>query len=271
MKHLDQVAIVTGASMGIGKTICHTLADEGCHVVCAARSTAKIEQTVEEIRAKGRRSIAVTTDVADKAAVQKMADAAMAEFGQVDILVCNAGGPLAGTNFAQPESQDEFFEVMDKHTFIRIADADWKAIFDVNFYGAINCMKAVLPIMIKQDRGQILSVTSKAGKTKCDVVPGMIAYASAKAALSRFTEVLAFELMCEGSEVRVNAISPGMIASTFHSKLPAEELEAFGKPADVMASLVRILDDETGPNGENITAETFKTWHQEIRDGDKDM
>ena len=81
----DKVAIITGASMGIGKAMAHILADEGCHVVAAARSVGKLEQLVADIRAKGRRALAVGTDVADRDSVQRMVAAAMAEFGRIDI------------------------------------------------------------------------------------------------------------------------------------------------------------------------------------------
>ena len=270
MKQLDKVAIVTGASMGIGKAICHILADEGCHLVCAARSAAKIDAVAEEIRVKGRKAIAVTTDVGDPDAVQKMVDATMAEFGRIDILINNAGGPLAGLNIAPPDDQDVFFDIMDGLTFAKISDEQWKTVFDINLYGSLNCVRAVLPVMMKQDAGHILNISSKAGKMKEDVVPGMIAYATSKAALSRFSEVLAFELMCAGSEVKVNALSPGMIATTLHENMPEEQTEGFGKPEDIKDSLLKILDDENPANGEIFAAEGCRTWVEEIQSQDDD-
>ena len=266
MKHTDKVAIVTGASMGIGKAMAFILADEGCHVVCAARSRDKIEQNAAAIRAKGRRALAVPTDVSDKNSVQQMVDATMKEFGRIDILINNAGGPLAG--MARPlEKSDEFFDIMDTLTFANIDDKNWNMIFNINFYGPVYCTKAVMPIMTKQGSGHIINISSKAGKLKADVVPGMISYASAKGALSKFTEVLAFELMCAGSPIRVNAISPGNVAVTLHEKLPPEELEGYRKPEDIKDILLFVLDEEKSESGEIYSSETMKTWYQEIQEG----
>jgi NAD(P)-dependent dehydrogenase (short-subunit alcohol dehydrogenase family) len=266
MKHKDKVAIITGASMGIGKAMAFILADEGCHVVCAARSRDKIEENAAAIRAKGRRALAVATDVSDKNSVQQMVDATMKEFGRIDILINNAGGPIAG--MARPlENSNEFFDIMDKLTFINIDDKNWNQIFNINFYGAVYAAKAVLPIMMKQGSGHIINISSKAGKLKADVVPGMISYASAKGALSKFTEVLAFELMCEGSPVRVNAISPGNVAVTLHQNLPPEELEGYRKPEDIKDILLFVLDEEKSVSGEIYSSETMKTWYEEIQEG----
>ena len=134
------------------------------------------------------------------------------------------------------------FDIMEKLTLENISDPDWGRIFNVNFYGAVYAAQAVLPIMKKQAAGHIINIGSKAGKLKADVVPGMIAYASAKGALARFTEVLAFELMCEVSPVRVNGISPGNVAVTMHEKLPPEELEGYRKPEDIKDILLFVLD-----------------------------
>ena len=95
----------------------------------------------------------------------------------------------------------------------------------------------------------------------------MISYASAKAALSRFTEVLAFELMCEGSPIRVNAISPGNVAVTVHENLPPEELEGYRKPEDIKDILLLVLDEEKSVSGEIYGSETMKTWYQELMEG----
>ncbi|MBN2107489.1 MAG: SDR family oxidoreductase [Deltaproteobacteria bacterium] len=265
----DKVAIITGASKGIGKAMAYILADEGCHIVCAARSVDKLEQVVAGIRAKGRRALAVGTDVSDRQSVQRMVAAAMAEFGRIDILINNAGGPLAGIpGMARPvNDSNEFFDVMEKMTFINIDDTDWDLIFNINFYGAVYATKAVLPIMMKQGSGHIINTSSKAGKIKADIVPGMIAYATAKGALSRFTEALAYELMCEVSPIRVNAISPGNVAVTMHENLPPEELEGYRKPEDIKDVLLFVLDEEKSVSGEIYGSETMKTWYREIQEG----
>ena len=269
MNHKDKVAIITGASKGIGKAMASILADEGCHIVCAARSVDKLEQVVAGIRAKGRKALAVGTDVSDRQSVQSMVGAAMAEFGRIDILINNAGGPLAGIpGMARPvNDSNEFFDVMEKMTFANIDDKDWDAIFNINFYGAVYASKAVLPIMMKQGAGHIINISSKAGKIKADIVPGMIAYATAKGALSRFTEALAYELMCEVSPIRVNAISPGNVAVTMHENLSPEELEGYRKPEDIKDVLLFVLDTEKSVSGDIYGSETMKSWYEEIREG----
>ena len=262
----DKVVILTGASMGIGRAMATILAQQGCRVVCAARSQDKIEQLAAEINAAGGQSLAVRTDVSDRQSVRQMVAATMQAFGRVDILINNAGGPLAGA--ARPlSSADEFFELMETLTCAAITDEDWERIFAINFYGAVYASRAVLPIMQAQQSGHIVNITSKAGKTHTDVVPGMIAYASAKAALSRFTEVLAFELMCEGSPVRVNAISPGNVAVTLHANLPPDELEGYRRPEDIREALLFVLESDTVVSGEIYGAETMQTWIDEIRAG----
>ncbi len=95
----------------------------------------------------------------------------------------------------------------------------------------------------------------------------MIAYATAKGALSRFTEALAYELMCEVSPIRVNAISPGNVAVTMHENLPPEELEGYRKPEDIKDILLFVLDEEKSVSGEIYGSETMKTWYQEIQEG----
>jgi NAD(P)-dependent dehydrogenase (short-subunit alcohol dehydrogenase family) len=248
MKLKDKVAIITGASMGIGKAMARILADEGCHVVCAARSVDKLEQVVADIRAQGRKALAVGTDVSDRQSVQSMVAAAMAEFGRIDILINNAGGPLAG--MARPmESSDEFFDIMEKLTCSNVSEEDWNRIFNINFYGAVYATQAVLPIMKQQGSGHIINISSKAGKIKADVVPGMIAYAS------------------EVSPVRVNGISPGNVAVTLHEKLPPEELEGYRQPEDIKDILLFVLDEEKSVSGEIYGSETMKTWYQEIQEG----
>ena len=266
MGQIDKVAIVTGASKGIGRAIACILADEGYDVVCTARSEAKLEETAALVRAKGRKALAVRADVSSSDDVSRMVDAAMGEFGRIDVLINNAGGPLAGVMSPAPKTQDEFFTIMDNFTFFNIGDKDWQAIFNSNFYGVYNCTRAVLPLMLKQDSGHIINITSKSGKMKSDVLPGMIAYASAKAAVSRFTEVLAFELMCAGSPVRVNAVSPGMVAVSFHENLSPEERAGFLEPEEIRGIILKLLDESDPVCGEVFTSETMKTWYQEIQE-----
>jgi NAD(P)-dependent dehydrogenase (short-subunit alcohol dehydrogenase family) len=262
MEH--KVAIVTGASMGIGRAIACILADEGYDIVCAARSKNALAQTAEDVRCRGRRALALPTDIAEPEAVERMISQTMAELGRIDVLINNAGGPLAGVRSLSPASQDEFFETMSDYTFENISTDDFNTIFSVNFHGPLNCIRCVLPVMQRQNSGHILNITSKSGLMGYNVVPGMIAYASAKAALARFTEVLAFEFMCSGSPIRVNGLSPGMVAVSFHENLPEEEKALFRKPEDIRDSLLKILDENNPTSGELFTEE-MTTWIDDVR------
>ena len=259
-------AVVTGASMGIGRAIALILADEGYNVVCAARTTAKVEETARHVEARGRQALALTVDVGSFDDVRQMVDQTLQRFNAIDVLINNAGGPLAGVLSPSPASQDEFFSIMESFSFARISDENWRKIFTTNFFGVYHCTQAVLPAMLRKDRGLIVNITSKAGKTKTQVVPGMTAYATAKAAIARFTEVLAFELQCMGSSVRVNAVSPGMVAVSYHENLPPEERALFRKPEEIRDVLLMLLHD-TSVSGQVFTSETLKTWDQELREG----
>ena len=263
MNGYGKVAIVTGASMGIGRAIAIILADEGYGVVCAARSAGAIAETAEEINRRGGTALAITTDISDGHAVAQMVEQTLNFFGRIDVLINNAGGPLAGVRSIAPHTQDEFFEIMSHYTFENVSDTDFATIFSVNFYGPLNCIKAVLPIMQEHGSGNIINITSKSGMMKYGVVPGMIAYGSAKAALTRFTEVLAFELVCSGSPVRINALSPGLVAVSYHENLPPEDKAMFRQPEDIRMSLLKILDDDNPASGETFTEE-YTTWHEEL-------
>lgn len=263
MKSNGKAAIVTGASMGIGRAIALILADEGYDIVCAARSAEALEQTAQEVRSRGRKALAVTTDISDARGVAQMVEQTLSLFGRIDVLINNAGGPLAGVRSIAPHTQDEFFEIMSQYTFENVSETDFARIFAVNFYGPLNCIKAVLPIMKEQGSGNIINITSKSGMMKYGVVPGMIAYGSAKAALTRFTEVLAFELICSGSPIRINALSPGLVAVSYHENLPPEDKALFRQPEEIRMSLLKILDDANTANGETFT-EDYTTWHEEL-------
>jgi NAD(P)-dependent dehydrogenase (short-subunit alcohol dehydrogenase family) len=259
-----KVAIVTGASMGIGRAISGILADEGYGVVCAARSAGAIAEAAEEIRRRGGTALAIPTDISDAEAVRAMTGRILAEFGRIDVLVNNAGGPLVGVRSIAPHTQEEFFNTMAQYTFDNISAEDFATIFAINFYGPLNCIRCVLPVMKRQGAGHIINISSKSGMMKYGVVPGMIAYGSAKAALTRFTEVLAFELVCCGSPIRINALSPGLVAVSFHENLPPEDKALFRQPEDIRMSLLKILDDDNPASGEVFT-EDYTTWLEDLK------
>ena len=183
-----QIAIVTGAGRNLGRAMTLGLADAGADVVATARTLGQIEETADMVRAKGRRSLAVPTDVTDSGSVNAMVEAVIAEFGRIDILVNNAGGATAGFANALTEISDDI----------------WQAGVDTNLTGAVYCSRAVIPHMLKQGRGKIINITSgfglRAGRNN-------FIYSTAKAGLINFTRSLS---LTYGPEIQANLIAPGL-------------------------------------------------------------
>jgi citronellol/citronellal dehydrogenase len=194
-----RVAIVTGASRGIGKAIAIALAREGARVVVAARTVRElpviagsIETTAEEINACGGSALALKADVTSEESVAGLVAKTLAEWGRIDILVNNAA-----TNFPAP-----FLDMPQKH---------WDRIIAVNLRGTVLCASAVLPSMIKQQRGHIINISSVVTKKLCHQPFTGIAYDVTKAAINRFTLGLAEEL--KQYAIAVNALMPDNTAS----------------------------------------------------------
>lgn len=179
------VAVVTGSGRGIGEGIAKVLAGAGAAVVCAARRTEEIERVASEIRQSGGRAIAVTTDVTDDAAVEALADAAVAEFGRLDVWVNNAGGSPVQAPLIELD-RDEW-----DHTILLNLTAVWV------------CSSVAAARM--ENGGRILNISSKAAE---QTVVGSGHYAAAKAAVNSLTVTMAKEL---GPRIRVNCIMPGAV------------------------------------------------------------
>ena len=227
----DKVAVVTGAAQGIGRAIAETLAQRGAHVVVADLQAEKAEATAKEIAADtGRRVIAVQVDVADNASAKAMIDRTIAEFGRIDILVNNAG-----------TTRDNLI--------MRMKEADWDLVLNVNLKGAFNCSKAAIRPMMKQHYGRIVNITSVSGLAG---QAGQTNYSSSKAGLIGFTKALAKEV---GSRnITVNAVAPGFIETDLTADLPQElkdmaiqmtPVGRFGKPKDVADAVAFLVSDET--------------------------
>jgi NAD(P)-dependent dehydrogenase (short-subunit alcohol dehydrogenase family) len=184
-----KLAVVTGAGRGLGRAMALALAEAGCDIVAAARTRPQIEETAELVRARGRRCLAVPTDVTDPASVQAMADAAVAEFGRIDILLNNAGGATAG--MGKPVEE--------------ITDEEWRLGIDTNLSSAFYCCRAVIPHMLAQGGGKIINVTSgfglRGGRDN-------FMYTSSKAALINFTRSLS--MTYAGRNIQANLIAPGL-------------------------------------------------------------
>jgi short-subunit dehydrogenase len=213
MKNLqDRVAIVTGASRGLGTYIAKELAGAGCHLVLAARTAPALEGLAEEIRAMGRRALPVACDVADADSRRSLVSAATAEFGRVDILVNNAGIEVT----AHFEDQED--EELDR-------------IIRVNLIAAMQLTRLVLPGMLERKRGHIVNIASLAGKVP---VPYSSPYAASKAGLIAFTEGIRMEFRKRG--VSASAICPGFVAE---AGMYADWEKKTGAKASLLAGTVK--------------------------------
>jgi len=184
----NRIAIVSGIGPGMGRDTALALAAEGADVVLGARTPATVEAVAAEVRARGRRALAVPTDIASAAECRRLAEAARAEFGRIDVLVNNAflGGPYDPVETAS----------MD----------DWRRIFDVNVFGSLELSKAVIPAMKAQGGGSIIMINSMSLRI---IEPRFGGYAASKAALLTATQTLAKEVGIHG--IRVNSVVPGYI------------------------------------------------------------
>jgi 3-oxoacyl-[acyl-carrier protein] reductase len=230
MRFKDRVAVVTGGAQGIGRAIAETLAQGGANVVVADLQVEKAEATAKEITAHtGQQVIAVQVDVADSANAKAMIDRTIAEFGRIDILVNNAG-----------TTRDNLI--------MRMKEADWDLVLNVNLKGAFNCSKAAIRSMMKQHYGRIINITSVSGLAG---QAGQTNYSSSKAGLIGFTKALAKEV---GSRnITVNAIAPGFIETVLTDDLPQElkdlalqmtPVGRFGKPQDIAQAVAFLASDE---------------------------
>lgn len=179
------VAVVTGAGRGIGEGIAKVLAGAGAAVVCAARRTNEIERVAAEINAAGGRAIAVTTDVTQQGALEALANAAVTNFGKLDIWVNNAGGsPIQAP-------------------LIELPPEEWHATLALNLSAVFYGVRAAVKVMA--DGGRIVNISSVAAQ---DPFPGSSHYSAAKAGVDMLTKTLAHEL---GPRIRINAVLPGFV------------------------------------------------------------
>lgn len=185
-----KIALVTGASRGVGRAIALAFARAGADVALAARSEAELENVAAEARALGQRALALRCDVTERAQVDAMVAAARDQLGPIDILVNNAG---IGTSARTAE----------------LSDADWEHVLRINLTAAFYCTRAVLAEMQRRKTGRIINLASTAAK-----IPGgpyTAAYTSSKHGLLGFTRALALEVARDN--ITVNAICPGWVAT----------------------------------------------------------
>jgi 3-oxoacyl-[acyl-carrier protein] reductase len=199
----DKVALITGSARGIGRVIAETMAQRGANILIADLRAELAETTAQEIAAAtGRKVVSTSVDVSNLESAQAMIAKAVAEFGRVDILVNNAG-------------------ITRDNLIMRMEEADWDLVIDINLKGAFNCSKAVVRQMMKQRSGRIINISSVSGLAG---QAGQANYSSSKAGLVGLTKALAREL---GSRsVTVNAVAPGFIPTDLTKDLPEELKEA---------------------------------------------
>lgn len=189
MKLEGRVALVTGASQGIGKACALALAEAGADVALAARSVEKLEAVASEIQAMGGKAVAIRLDVSDFNQVTEAVARALQALGKIDILVNNAG-------------------ITRDNLVMRMKPEDWSAVVRTNLDGAFYCIRAVLPGMVKQRYGRIINITSVVAQAGN---PGQANYVASKAGLIGLTKSVAAEVASRN--ITVNAVAPGFIAT----------------------------------------------------------
>ena len=226
----NKVAVVTGASRGIGRAIAEVLAKAGADVVCGDRLEKQAEETASQVAAmSGRRTSGCLVDVADYRSAQDFIACALENFGKVDILVNNAG-------------------ITRDNLLMRIDEKDWDDVLTVNLKGAYNCCKAAIRPMMKQRYGRIVNITSVVGLSGN---AGQTNYSASKAGLIGFTKSLAKEV---GSRnITVNAVAPGYVTTALTDVLSDEYRAAaikatpmgrLGKPEDVAYAVAFLVSDQ---------------------------
>ena len=184
-------ALITGASQGIGKATALLFAKKNYNLVITARTKNRLESVAEEIRSLGAQALAITTDVSDRSAVEALINLGIERFGQIDVLINNAGvcmsAPMAKTTIE-----------------------DWERIINVNLWGYIYTINTLLPHFLARKQGSIINVGSFGGKVP---LPNMTAYCTSKYAITGLTETLRIELEPQG--IQVSGIHPSVTNSDF--------------------------------------------------------
>ena len=197
-----QVALVTGASSGIGAATAEALAAEGASVALAARRADRLEDVADRIEADGGEAVVVPTDVTDEDDVDAMIDRTVTELGRLDVLVNNAGVMLLEA----------------------VADADtdnWRRMVEVNLLGLMNATHAALPVMEEQGSGHVVNVSSVAGRQATATASG---YNATKFGVNGFTEAFRQEVVEDG--IRTTIVEPGLVETELKNHIPDEEIQA---------------------------------------------
>ncbi len=225
-----KVAVITGASRGIGRQTALTLAGAGATVVLTSRGDAA-EAVAAEVTAAGGQALALAADVSDAEAVQRVIDTTNERFGRLDILVNNAG-------------------ITRDQLLLRMKRDDWDAVVATNLTGTFLCTQAVLKTMLKQRSGRIISISSVVGQSGN---PGQTNYAATKAGIIGFSKALAREVASRS--ITVNVVAPGLIDTDMTRDISSDAqknwtsaipLGRLGTPEDVAAAVCFLASDAAG-------------------------
>jgi len=223
-----KVALVTGASRGIGRAVARTLAAEGAVVFLGARDASRLAEAVQEIAAAGGVGKAVSLDVADRASVERAFSEILEAQGRLDHLVNNAG-------------------ITRDNLLLRMKAEDWEAVLATNLTGVFHCTQAALKPMLKQRSGRIVSITSVVGVMGN---AGQANYAASKAGIIGFTKSVAREVASRG--ITVNAVAPGFIETDMTAVLTEKARESMtaaiplgrvGRPEDVAGAVAFLVSE----------------------------
>lgn len=225
-----KIVVVTGGNRGIGRAIAEAFARQGADLVIGGRTINEVEQTAQEISsATGRKVVAVQVDVSDFQNANAFIEKAVNLFGRVDVLVNNAG-------------------ITRDKLLMRMDEADWDTVLDINLKGTFNCCKAVARPMLKQRSGRIINVSSVSGLAG---QVGQANYSASKAGMIGLTKALAREFASRN--ITVNAVAPGYVPTGLTNDLPDELKESIlkatplgrmGKPEEIASAVVFLASDE---------------------------
>jgi len=198
VQELDQrVAVVTGASTGIGRAVARSFVDEGMRVVLASQNESRLDDAVAELAADGAPVIGVPTDVSEEAQVQRLADATLAEFGQVDVVVNNAGVFAPGYAW-------------------ELSRADWEWVVGVNLWGPIHAMRVFVPLLLERPEAHVVNVSSAGG-----LMPARVhaPYCTTKHGVIGLSKALRADLELKGANVGVTVVCPGAVVTAITSQI----------------------------------------------------
>lgn len=231
MRLEGKTAIVTGAGKGIGREAALAIASEGAAVVCVARTQKDLDETVKMIEEKGGKALALSRDLTDAAQVQSMVDTVVETYGRIDILVNNAGG-----------YPSEIYNKVDRQA-IKIwewSEEQWDQIIKTNLKIPFLCINKVVPVMIRQGGGDIVSVSSRMGR----IASQMGAYAVAKGGIITMTKTTAIQTQEYG--IRANAVAPGMVdtpGQRVYNHNVGQDDAKMGSAASVASAILYLLCD----------------------------